>query len=47
MNEMQCILQMSPSRFLLGSHQEKLIDFNLSVGKETILVSFFTSWDII
>ncbi|CAH1112170.1 unnamed protein product [Psylliodes chrysocephalus] len=37
MNEMQCILQMSPSRFLLGSHQEKLIDFNLSVGKETIL----------
>ncbi|XP_056642212.1 PAN2-PAN3 deadenylation complex catalytic subunit PAN2 isoform X1 [Diorhabda sublineata] len=37
MNEMQCILQMSPSRFLLGSHREKLIDFNLSVGKETVV----------
>ncbi|CAG9861289.1 unnamed protein product [Phyllotreta striolata] len=37
MNEMQCILQMSPSRFLLGSHQHKLIDFNLSVGKETVV----------
>ncbi|XP_072385804.1 PAN2-PAN3 deadenylation complex catalytic subunit PAN2 [Diabrotica undecimpunctata] len=37
MNEMQCMLQMSPNRFLLGSHQDKLIDFNLNVGKETLV----------
>nr|CAI5826926.1 unnamed protein product [Callosobruchus analis] len=35
MSEMQCILQMSPARFLIGGHQDKLVDFNLSTCKET------------
>lgn len=34
MAEMQCMLQISPTRLLLGGHQDKLIDFNLSVCKE-------------
>ncbi|KAJ8946329.1 hypothetical protein NQ318_004219 [Aromia moschata] len=37
MNEMQCMLQMSSSRFLIGGHQDKLIDFNLAVCKESIV----------
>lgn len=39
MNEMQCILQLSSSRFLLGGHQDKLVDFNLTTCKETTVVS--------
>lgn len=39
MSEMQCMLQISPSRLLLGGHQDKLIDFNLSVCKEIGQVS--------
>ncbi|KAJ8980961.1 hypothetical protein NQ317_013413 [Molorchus minor] len=35
MNEMQCILQMSHGRFLIGGHQDKLIDFNLNICKES------------
>lgn len=39
-NGMQCILQISPTRFLIGGHQDKLVDFNLTSCKETIVVSF-------
>lgn len=39
MTEMQCMLQLSPTRLLLAGHQDKLIDFNMSVCKETNLVS--------
>ncbi|KAJ8929829.1 hypothetical protein NQ314_017427 [Rhamnusium bicolor] len=39
MNEMQCILQMSPTRLLIGGHQDKLIDFNLSLCKETMVTN--------
>lgn len=36
---MQCILQISPTRFLIGGHQDKLVDFNLTTCKETTVVS--------
>ncbi|XP_051153059.1 PAN2-PAN3 deadenylation complex catalytic subunit PAN2 isoform X2 [Leptopilina boulardi] len=39
MIDMQCILQISPTRLLMGGHQDKLIDFNLTRGKETGLVN--------
>lgn len=39
MIDMQCMLQISPTRLLMGGHQEKIIDFNLTRGKETGLVS--------
>ncbi|XP_017771009.1 PREDICTED: PAB-dependent poly(A)-specific ribonuclease subunit PAN2 isoform X1 [Nicrophorus vespilloides] len=35
MTEMQCMLQLSPHRLLLGGHKDKLIDFNMAVCKET------------
>lgn len=38
MNDMQCMLQISPNRLLMGGHQDKIIDFNLTRGKETGLV---------
>ncbi|XP_018369968.1 PREDICTED: PAB-dependent poly(A)-specific ribonuclease subunit PAN2 isoform X3 [Trachymyrmex cornetzi] len=38
MNDMQCMLQISPARLLMGGHQDKIIDFNLTRGKETGLV---------
>ncbi|XP_049825022.1 PAN2-PAN3 deadenylation complex catalytic subunit PAN2 isoform X2 [Aethina tumida] len=38
MQEMQCMLQMSPTRLLMGGHQDKLIDFNLNLCKETMSV---------
>lgn len=41
MIDMQCMLQISPTRLLMGGHQEKIIDFNLTRGKETGLVSFY------
>lgn len=43
MTEMQCMLQLSPSRLLMAGHQDKLIDFNMSVCKETSLVSTLPS----
>ena len=42
MIDMQCMLQISPTRLLMGGHQEKIIDFNLTRGKETGVVSFCT-----
>ncbi|KAF5293684.1 hypothetical protein FQA39_LY03169 [Lamprigera yunnana] len=39
LTEMQCILQLSPSRFLLAGHQDKMIDFNIALCKETGLVN--------
>lgn len=39
MIDMQCMLQISPTRLLVGGHQEKILDFNLTRGKETGLVS--------
>lgn len=39
MSEMQCMLQMSPTRILMGGHRDKLIDFNLQICKETQVVS--------
>lgn len=39
MIDMQCILQISPTRLLMGGHQDKLIDFELTRGKETGLVN--------
>ncbi|XP_020281533.1 PAB-dependent poly(A)-specific ribonuclease subunit PAN2 isoform X2 [Pseudomyrmex gracilis] len=38
MQDMQCMLQISPTRLLLGGHQDKIIDFNLTRGKESGLV---------
>ncbi|CAH1116888.1 unnamed protein product [Phaedon cochleariae] len=38
MNEMQCMLQMSSSRFIIGGHQDKLIDFNLTACKESMVI---------
>ncbi|XP_018323979.1 PAN2-PAN3 deadenylation complex catalytic subunit PAN2 isoform X2 [Agrilus planipennis] len=38
LQEMQCMLQLSPSRLLMGGHQDKLIDFNISHCKETTLI---------
>lgn len=39
MIDMQCMLQIAPNRILMGGHQEKIIDFNLTTGKETGYVS--------
>ncbi|XP_076240982.1 PAN2-PAN3 deadenylation complex catalytic subunit PAN2 isoform X3 [Calliopsis andreniformis] len=39
MVDMQCMLQISPTRLLMGGHQEKIIDFNLTRGKETGVVN--------
>lgn len=40
---MQCQLQISPDTLLMGGHQDKIIEFNLSQGQETNLVcTFFT-----
>lgn len=39
MNDMQCMLQSSGSQLLMGGHQEKIIDFNLTRGKETGLIN--------
>lgn len=47
MNEMHCMLQLTPSRILLGGQQDKLIDYNLDLCKETMLVSHFTSHKIL
>lgn len=41
MVDMQCMLQISPTRLLMAGHQDKIIDFNLTRGKETGLVSFY------
>lgn len=38
MSEMQCMLQMSPTRILMGGHRDKLIDFNLQICKETQVI---------
>lgn len=43
MNDMQCMLQISPNRLLMGGHQDKIIDFNLTRGKETGLVRIYLS----
>jgi PAB-dependent poly(A)-specific ribonuclease subunit 2 len=43
MEEMQCQLQISQDTLLMGGHQDKIIEFNLSQGQETNLVcAFFT-----
>lgn len=39
MNEMQCLLPMSPTRVLIGGHRDKLVDFNLQVCKESQVIS--------
>ena len=39
---MQCMLQISPTRLLMGGHQEKLIDFNLTRYTPTGLVSIIS-----
>ncbi|KZC14159.1 PAB-dependent poly(A)-specific ribonuclease subunit 2 [Dufourea novaeangliae] len=39
MIDMQCMLQISPTRLLMGGHQDKIIDFNLTRGKETGVVN--------
>lgn len=41
MNDMQCMLQISPTRLLMGGHQDKIVDFNLTRGKETGLVRIY------
>lgn len=38
MEEMQCQLQISRDTLLMGGHQDKVIEFNLSQGQETNLV---------
>nr|CAD7460794.1 unnamed protein product [Timema tahoe] len=38
MEEMQCQLQISPDTLLMGGHQEKIIEFNLTQGQETNLL---------
>ncbi|XP_043271434.1 PAN2-PAN3 deadenylation complex catalytic subunit PAN2 isoform X2 [Venturia canescens] len=39
MIDMQCMLQSSGSQLLMGGHQENIIDFNLTTGKETGLIN--------
>ncbi|CAH1129083.1 unnamed protein product [Ceutorhynchus assimilis] len=41
MSDMQCMLQLSPSRLLIGGHRDKLIDFNLQICKETQVVDVY------
>jgi hypothetical protein len=38
---MQCQLQISRDTLLMGGHQDKVIEFNLSQGQETNLVCTF------
>lgn len=39
LTDMQCMLQLSPERLLIAGHQDKMIDFNLSLCKESALVT--------
>lgn len=41
LNEMQCIIQLGRSQdtILMGGHQDKLIEFNLNLCKETAIVN--------
>lgn len=38
MTNMQCMIQMSPDRIVMGGHQDELIDFDLTTATETKLV---------
>lgn len=38
MTNMQCMIQMSPERIVMGGHQDELIDFDLTTATETKLV---------
>ncbi|KAK9883522.1 hypothetical protein WA026_001698 [Henosepilachna vigintioctopunctata] len=38
MNEMQCMLQVSQTRLLMGGHGSKLIDLNLALCRETSVI---------
>ncbi|XP_066260794.1 PAN2-PAN3 deadenylation complex catalytic subunit PAN2 [Euwallacea similis] len=38
MSDMQCMLQVSPTRLIMGGHRDKLIDFNLQICKETQVI---------
>lgn len=40
MIDLLCMLQMGPNRFVLGGHQDQLIDFDLTTVSEKTLVSF-------
>lgn len=40
MNDMQCMLQMSPNRLVVGGHQDDIIDLDLATMTETKSVSF-------
>lgn len=39
MNDMVCMIQMSPNRLIMGGHQEVIIDFDLTTATETKLVN--------
>lgn len=41
MSDMQCMLQLGPDRLLIAGHQNKLIDFNLALYKESNVVSTY------
>lgn len=39
MTDMQCLFQVSSSKLLMGGHQDKLIDLDLTKMTETAIVS--------
>lgn len=39
MREMQCLYQVSSTKLLMGGHQDKLLELDLTKMKETVIVS--------
>lgn len=39
MTDMQCLFQVNSNKFLMGGHQDKLLELDLNKMAETVIVS--------